>query len=119
VTRYSNNWRIAARCCLTLVLAISAPSSSIYAEMANGLDVLQPEVVLIAPIEEAFHRARVRHPGIAIADGRGKEFDGVVLGVLGLVVGYSAVISIKGEIRDYRQGKELREAQRRASTPRA
>jgi predicted PurR-regulated permease PerM len=43
----------------------------------------------------------------------------IALGVLGLVVGYSAVISIKGEIRDYRQRKESREAQRRASTPRA
>jgi hypothetical protein len=32
-------------------------------------------VVLIAPIEEAFYRARVGHPGIAVADGRGKEFD--------------------------------------------
>src|SRR5690349_506677 len=41
----------------------------------DGLDILQPEVVLIAPVEEAFYRARVRHPGVAVADGRGKEFD--------------------------------------------
>ena len=43
----------------------------------------------------------------------------IVLGVLGLVVGYSAVISIKGEIRDYRQRKESREVRRLASTLRA
>ena len=32
-----------------------------------GFDVLQPQVVVIAPIEESFYRARIRHPGIAVA----------------------------------------------------
>jgi hypothetical protein len=41
-------------------------------------------VVLIAPIEEAFYRARVRHPGIAVADGRGKEFDEAAAGTFAL-----------------------------------
>ena len=50
----------------------------------DGLDVLQPEVVAIAPIEEAFYRARVRHPGIAVADGRGKEFDKAAAGAFAL-----------------------------------
>ena len=31
----------------------------------DGLDVLQTEVVVIAPIEEAFFTARVRHPRVA------------------------------------------------------
>jgi hypothetical protein len=41
-------------------------------------------MVVIAPIEEAFYRARVRHPGIAVADGRGKEFDETVAGAFAL-----------------------------------
>jgi hypothetical protein len=31
------------------------------------------------------HRARMRHPGVTVADGRGKEFDEAVAG--GLVLG--------------------------------
>jgi hypothetical protein len=37
-----------------------------------------------APIEEALYRARVRHPGIAVADGRGKEFDKAAAGAFAL-----------------------------------
>jgi hypothetical protein len=50
----------------------------------DGLDVLQPEMVLITPVEEAFYRARVRRPRIAVADGRGKEFDEATAGAFTL-----------------------------------
>ena len=45
-------------------------------------------MVLVAPIEEAFYRARVRHPRIAVADGRGKEFDKASAGALALGADY-------------------------------
>jgi hypothetical protein len=37
-------------------------------------------VVVIAAVEEAFYRARVRHLGIAVADGRSKESDKMAAG---------------------------------------
>jgi hypothetical protein len=40
--------------------------------------------MVIALVEEPFYRARVRHPGIAVADGRGKEFDETAAGALAL-----------------------------------
>jgi hypothetical protein len=50
----------------------------------DGLDVLEAEAVVLASVEEAFYRARVSYPGIAVADGRGKEFDELAAGALAL-----------------------------------
>jgi hypothetical protein len=52
--------------------------------MAHGLNVFEAEVMVLAPVEESFYRAGVRHPGVTVADGRGKEFDEVAAGALAL-----------------------------------
>jgi hypothetical protein len=41
----------------------------------NGLDVLHFEPTVVAPVEELFYRARVCHPGVAVTDAGGEEFD--------------------------------------------
>src|SRR6266851_1878563 len=49
----------------------------------DGLDIIQLEVMILTPVEESFYRARVRHR-VAVADGRGKEFDEAAAGALAL-----------------------------------
>jgi hypothetical protein len=47
-----------------------------YAPMAiASLDVIETEVMVLTPVEKSFYSARVCHPGVAVADGRVKEFD--------------------------------------------
>jgi hypothetical protein len=46
----------------------------------DGLNVRQFEPAFVAPIEELLYRARVRHPGVAVADAGGKEFDEAAAG---------------------------------------
>jgi hypothetical protein len=62
-------------------LAIPEPSSSIYAATAMGLMSSSLRWCSSHQLKKRF-TARVRHPGIAIADGRGKEFDKAAAGTL-------------------------------------
>ena len=43
----------------------------------DRLDVIQPEAVVFAPIEELLDRSRIGRPGLTIPDGRGEELDKV------------------------------------------
>ena len=51
-----------------------------YAAMTMGSISSSPEVIVLAPFEEALYRARVRRPGVTVADSRAKEFDEAAAG---------------------------------------
>lgn len=46
----------------------------------NGLYIRQFELAFVAPVEERFYRARIRRPGVAVADGGG-ELVAILLGI--------------------------------------
>jgi len=50
----------------------------------DGPDGAEIQSLFIAPVEELFYRARVGSAGVAVADGRGKEFDEAVARALTL-----------------------------------
>ncbi len=50
----------------------------------DRLDITELQPAFVAPIEEAFDRARIRGPRVAVADAGGEEFDEAVAGALSL-----------------------------------
>jgi len=51
---------------------------------AERLDVFQLELALVTPVEELFHRARIRHARVAVADVGGEELDEAAVGAFAL-----------------------------------
>ena len=51
---------------------------------AERLDLVQLELALVAPVEELFHRARVGHARVAVADVGGEELDEAAAGAFAL-----------------------------------
>jgi len=75
---------MAARCCFT------AGRPACFAELfgvgrgGNGFDVREPQLALVAPVEESFYPRVYAIRGIAVADGRSKKFDETAAGAFAL-----------------------------------
>jgi len=59
---------MAARCCLTVGFETSGAQLFDIGRHRHRLDVVEREPAILAPIKELFHRPRIGHPGVAVAD---------------------------------------------------
>jgi hypothetical protein len=51
----------------------------------DRLDVIEPETMILAPVEELLDRSCIRGPGITIADSCSEEFDKAAVGALAML----------------------------------